>query len=453
MVITLLTVILTFNIVIRVYAQNIAQKELLNTVTSVELLIKQQVSLGGLSQETILDKLKLIRRTLRISSISSSTEFIIVDGKGTVRFPVDLTETFLTTSLMTEATKATSGIEPGSLGSFRHTGTKYFVTYKSLAGNRAASYKLIFLSNSNALRTIIRTMNIVLGLIIIVATTLGSLVTLKLSKSISKPISELSKHAKEIGEGHFLRLPTDESTVEIHELTNSMNEMSKRLTDFDRTQKTFLQNASHEIRTPLMSIQGYAEGIAKGIFSDTIQPAEIICEESKRLNHLVEDLLTLSRIENNAYVNDFHTLNIADAIKEYVQKINGYALKENIKLDLSILQEEVTVRANEELLSQAVMNILSNSIKYARQDVHVLVDRRGDQVLIQIRDDGDGISEKDLPYIFDRFYKGKKGNFGLGLSIAHSAIATMQGALTAYNKNGAVFEIRIPLYVGPFMVK
>lgn len=222
--------------------------------------------------------------------------------------------------------------------------------------------------------------------------------------------------------------------------------MSRRLRDYDRAQKIFLQNASHEIRTPLMSIQGYAEGIAKGIFSDIKKAAEIICDESKRLNSLIEQLLILSRIENNTYENEFETMNMSDIIKEYIQKINGYAIKENKSLLLDVKNDNIPVKINEQLLSQAVVNVISNCIKYAKTEVRVCVYKQNTKAVIRISDDGEGISQKDLPHIFERFYKGKKGNFGLGLSIAKSAIEFMGGSIKAYNDSGAVFEILIPLY-------
>ena len=191
--------------------------------------------------------------------------------------------------------------------------------------------------------------------------------------------------------------------------------MSKRLTDLDKAQKLFLQNASHEIRTPLMSIQGYAEGISKGIFSDTTKSADIICVESKRLNQLVDELLTLSRIENNTDESEFYVLNLSDVMKEVVQKIEGYALREQKKINVMLPPDVIMIKANDALLSQAMINIISN---------------------------GDGIPVQDLPHIFDRFYKGKNGNFGLGLAIVKSAILSLKGSIRAYNENGAVFEIK-----------
>ena len=450
LVITVLMIFIAFNLIFRMYSQSIAKKELQDTMTSVELLIKQQFTATDLTQESILEKLQLIRKTLKISSLSTSAEFIIVDSKGKVRFPQNGEYNDLSQRLIEDAIQNTEESPSNTITSFRSEGRKYYMYYRTLSALKTTKVKgvtneLIFLIDSHALSPVMRTMNVVLAGIVVIAFIISGMVSLKLSKSISKPIVELSLQAKEIEKGVFLKLPSDESSIELHELTQSMNDMSKRLTDLDKSQKLFLQNASHEIRTPLMSIQGYAEGISKGVFSDTTKTADIICEESKRLNQLVEELLTLSRIESNSYEEHVYSLNLSDVMKEVVQKIEGYALKEQKKINLMIPADVIMIRANDVLLSQAIINIISNGIKYARTKVDISIQKENQMAMITIKDDGDGIPVQDLPYIFDRFYKGKNGNFGLGLAIANSAILSLKGSMRAYNDNGAVFEIKIQI--------
>jgi len=448
-IITLLMIMLLFNLAMRIYSQAMAQRELRNAVATVEVVIRQQVSVDVQNQignETMLEKLKLIRETLKVSRIYSSTEFFIVDNSGKVRFPQNYSDSFLSARIVEKAVKTLENKESGQVYSFRLAGTKYFVINNYSTGNSLLNYKLIFISSSSEFLGIVRVINIILMSIITLAIVVGSLVAVKLSKSITRPIANLSKHAKEIGRGNFLMLPANESSVEINDLTNNMNEMTKRLIDYDRTQKMFLQNASHEIRNPLMSIQGYAEGIAKGVFPDSAKTAEIICEESKRLNALVEGLLTLSRIESNTYEREFSMINLSDILKEFIQKIRGYALKENKSLELDIKDSSLTVNASDSLLSAAVINIISNCIKYARNIINVSLFKKGEFAVIRINDDGEGFSQNDLAHIFDRFYKGKSGSFGLGLSIVKSAVDLMGGSIRAYNQNGAVFEIELPIW-------
>jgi len=448
-IITLLMIMLLFNFAMRIYSQAMAQRELRNAVATVEVVIRQQVSVDAQNQignETMLEKLKLIRETLKVSRIYSSTEFFIVDSSGKLHFPQNYSDSFLSARIVEKAVETLENKESGQVYSFRLAGTKYFVINNYSTGNSLLDYKLIFISSSSVFFGIVRVINIILMSIIALAIVVGSLVAVRLSKSITRPIADLSKHAKEIGRGNFLMLPANESSVEINDLTDNMNEMTKKLIDYDRTQKKFLQNASHEIRNPLMSIQGYAEGIAKGVFPDTAKTAEIICEESKRLNALVEGLLTLSRIESNTYEREFSMINLSDLLKEFVQNITGYALKENKSLELEIKDSSLTVYASDSLLSATVINIISNCIKYARSKINVSLFKKGEFAVIRINDDGEGFSQNDLAHVFDRFYRGKNGNFGLGLSIAKSAVDLMGGSIKAYNQNGAVFEIELPIW-------
>jgi len=234
--------------------------------------------------------------------------------------------------------------------------------------------------------------------------------------------------------------------TELSMLHQSINDMSSRLEAYDKAQKAFLQNASHELRTPLMSIQGYAEGITNGVLHDTNSAAKIITSESKRLSTLVDELLTLSRIDNQAYCKQLEKLNLCDMLKEYVQRIEGFAIKDKKQLVVNLPDNSLYVLADDSLLSQAVINVASNCIKFSKSVVNISLLESNQHAIIRISDDGNGISDHDLPHIFERFYKGKGGNLGLGLAIAKSAIEFIGGSITAYSADtGAVFEIQMNL--------
>jgi len=122
----------------------------------------------------------------------------------------------------------------------------------------------------------------------------------------------------------------------------------------------------------------------------------------------------------------------------------GYAAKLEHQLILELPDFQICVIADDTLLSQSVMNIVSNCLRYANVAVKITLLSSGDYAIIRICDDGNGIPENDLPHIFDRFYKGKGGNFGLGLAIAKSAVSSIGGHVNAYNNdNGAVFELYV----------
>ena len=159
----------------------------------------------------------------------------------------------------------------------------------------------------------------------------------------------------------------------------------------------------------------------------------------------MEELLTLSRIEGRTVEQKLAELDLCELLPEFVQRLGGIAMERKKEIALSLPEQPVVVTADEELLGRAVTNIVSNCLRYAKAKIDVSFFLRETNAVIRIQDDGPGIREEDLPHLFERFYKGKGGNFGLGLAIAKSAVQSVGGEIKAYNgETGAVFEITLP---------
>lgn len=265
------------------------------------------------------------------------------------------------------------------------------------------------------------------------------------ARSVTKPLNRLCRAADQIGSGSFEKIKSEFSLQELEELRIAMNRMSEQLQQSDEIQKTFFQNVSHELRNPLMSISGYAQGIVQGIFQTPKDAAGTIMEESARLTELVNRLLTLSRMENDPQKPDLGFVRIIDPIEDCLDRVNGLALKNGVALTLTPFDPGLLAWCEEDLFCNIIENLLTNAIRYAKKSVSVSVSASADQVQIKVADDGDGIEEKDLPHIFERCYKGKGGNFGIGLAIACSAAQKMNGSLAADNQknSGAVFTLSL----------
>ncbi len=286
-------------------------------------------------------------------------------------------------------------------------------------------------------------LNGMLAAVMLVALGIGFFFAGAAAKGISGPLQRVCATAEEIGKGNFIPVPEDRSLREIAVLCKSMDEMSARLRASDQAQRLFLQNASHELRTPLMSIQGYAEAIETGVGDDPKEAARIIKAESVRLNALVGELLTLSRMENSF---DYapEKLDLDELLSEYAYRLEGLAIKEKKRFTYEPRFGNFAVFADERLLWQMIGNPASNCLRYARTEAGLTLLREENTAVIRIEDDGPGFSQADLPHVFDRFYKGKGGNFGLGLSIAKKAAELSGAEITAFNgPKGAVFEIRL----------
>lgn len=209
-------------------------------------------------------------------------------------------------------------------------------------------------------------------------------------------------------------------------------------------QQTFFQNASHELKTPLMAIQGYAEGIQAGVM-DTGGAADVILEESDRMTELVEELLDISKIDMGRQRLTLSETDIRELLYDGIRAVEPIAAG-NIVIVPDFPEESVMVSCDDTQLRRAVTNILSNGVRYARSELRLTCRADKRHVTIRIQDDGDGITEEDIPHIFDRFYMGRSGKSGIGLALTKEIIHLHKGTIRAYNGDtGAVFEISIPV--------
>lgn len=263
------------------------------------------------------------------------------------------------------------------------------------------------------------------------------------TRSITQPLHRLCREAERIGGGSFTEIEPAFSLKELEDLRLAMNRMSDQLMRSDQSQKNFFQNVSHELRNPLMSISGYAQGIEQGVFQSPKDAARTILTESLRLTEVVNSLLTLSRLESGQQNIALGPVRVAEAVEDCLDRLNGLAVQQEISLVLAPFEQSITVYGEEELFGKVLENLLTNAIRYAKTTVKIFVKAEKEQVAISVLDDGDGIDEKDLPHLFERCYKGRGGNFGIGLAIAHSAVEKMNGQLEAANQyeGGAVFRI------------
>lgn len=287
-------------------------------------------------------------------------------------------------------------------------------------------------------------------LVLIIATVFVLLIFVVLwlaIRSITHPLHKLCREADQIGSGSFSKIESPFQLKELEDLRLAMNQMSNQLRHSDEVQRDFFQNVSHELRNPLMSISGYAQGIEQERFSSPKDAAHTILTESGRLTNLVNSLLTLSRMESEPTSSNLNSVSIIDTIEECLDRVNGLALKKGIIVSLMSFDETLCVYGDEELICKVLENLLTNAIRYAKTSVTISVTEEKKLLCISVIDNGDGISEKDLPHLFERCYKGKGGNFGIGLAIAHSAAQKMGGTLIAANaaSGGAVFTLRLKI--------
>ena len=227
-------------------------------------------------------------------------------------------------------------------------------------------------------------------------------------------------------------------------------------------QREFVANVSHELRTPLTNIRSYAETLSDS--AGELPPATekkflgVILNESDRMTHIVQDLLTLSRFDSGK--DELHLVRFPFdvAVQDLYNAVYMEAQRHDHKMKLRLEPDLPAVVADRERVLQVMMNIVSNSIKYTPNGGHILISAgwEGDRVWMQVDDDGIGIPPKDRPRIFERFYRVDKarsrqsGGTGLGLSIAKEIVDRHEGVLELVDREGPGLSMRMELKIeGP----
>ena len=210
------------------------------------------------------------------------------------------------------------------------------------------------------------------------------------------------------------------------------------------SQKWFFQNVSHELKTPMMAVQGCAEGIHTGVL-DPVGASGVILEETEQMSELVEELLALSRLESGQANAEFHPTDVRELLYDCLRSTEQPAEQKNLRISLRFDETPVTVNCDEIQLRRAFTNIITNALRYAKEEIQIECKADRGKAVVRIRDDGEGIAPELLPHIFDRFFSTRKGGAGIGLALVKETVTLHRGNVRAANDGGAVFEISLPL--------
>lgn len=436
-------ILIVFNFTIRQSVEGLIRSELERSVDRAADMVALRLEQSSTYSQSAEMYQIVIHDFMNISRQTANVEILILGNGGKVLFP----ETFDGSAITDEISEAAyeKSFGANSIVTFNDAGGTYLAQYQEFHIDQNHFIALLFVGVLSGALQIVTIVNITLIAVLIAVSLAAILISSRIAGKISGPIAATADAASKISIGDFVTVPVDSSSREGYELTTSINRMSKHLQQYYELQTSAIQNASHELRTPLMSIQGYAEGIENDVFPDNKQAARIINAECKRLNRLVGELLTLSRIENDAYYQNFSRIDLNSVVQMVVEKVGGYAERHGKQVSFHSGLDSLHVKGSEELLLQSLLNVVYNGLRYANKNVGIRLAKEDAFAVISVRDDGSGISNQDFPHIFDRFYRGEGGNFGLGLSIAKSALDYMGGEISCQNDLGAVFTIRLPM--------
>ena len=290
--------------------------------------------------------------------------------------------------------------------------------------------------------------------IILVFTALS--VGLWIYRSIAVPLVKLKKATKNIKEGNLDFVLEVEGKDEFSQLCQDFEEMRKRLKEsteekilMDKENKELISNISHDLKTPITAVKGYVEGIMDGV-ADTPEKMDryvrTIYNKTNEMDHLINELTFYSKIDTNRIPYTFSKLNVEDYFSDCAEELGLEMETRGIELVYAnYVEKGVQVIADGEQIRRVIHNIVSNAIKYMEKPkgiIQLRVKDVGDFIQVEIEDNGKGIAAKDLPYIFDRFYRtdvsrnSSKGGSGIGLSIVKKIMEDHGGKVWATSRLG-----------------
>ncbi len=305
--------------------------------------------------------------------------------------------------------------------------------------------------NFSQLQVLLEDMAFCVVMILIIT---GLTITIWIYRGIVTPIRKLEEAAQNIKEGNLDFTVEVETNDEIGRLCQNFEEMRQRLKDTaeeklesEKENRVLISNISHDLKTPITAIKGYVEGIMDGV-ADTPEKVDkyirTIYSKANDMDRLINELTLYSKIDANRIPYNFNRINAADYFNDCIEEIGLGLEAEHIRLSYyNYAADDVVIIADPEQLKRAIDNIIGNSVKYMDKEygqINIRIKDVGDFIQVEIEDNGKGIAQKDLAYIFDRFYRtdasrnSETGGSGIGLSIVKKIIEDHGGKIWATSK-------------------
>lgn len=302
---------------------------------------------------------------------------------------------------------------------------------------------LAFISTLNNLLLVVGAFSMICALVI------GNAV----AKRLSAPITKVVKTAQSISKGYFTdRITTQSDTNEINQLTSSINQLAETLETQEILRKRLTGDVAHELRTPIATLQSHMEAMIDGIWEPDAQRLQSCHDEIVRIGKLVGDLEKLAKYESENLVLNKERFDLSELVKRLMQNFERDFMNKGIEFTFSGSHESIS--GDKDKISQVIVNLLSNALKYTPEGGRVSVGVKGAEDITEmiVKDNGPGIPEEDIPFVFERFYRADKsrnrmtGGSGIGLTIAKAIVQAHKGKIDVVSGVGlgAEFIVSLP---------
>ena len=285
--------------------------------------------------------------------------------------------------------------------------------------------------------------SIILSIVLSILITI--LISLFISRQFSNPLRKVSKISVDLSNGNYHVRSYDKSSIlELEDLRNSINTLGEKLEHQDVLRKRLISDISHEIRTPLNILQNNFEAMIDGIFPVDNERLTYLNEEVIRFGKLIDNLNALKEIEGEKIVLKIEKVSLYDILSSVVREFELISENKNINMTLECnTSKRCNILGDTDAIKQVIINLLSNSVKFTPEQGKININLEGvdEKVILKIQDTGIGIKKDDLPYVFERLYRGDKSRHeiegsGIGLTIVRNIVKLHKADIEVKSEEG-----------------
>ncbi|MDO5519013.1 MAG: HAMP domain-containing sensor histidine kinase [bacterium] len=274
-----------------------------------------------------------------------------------------------------------------------------------------------------------------------------------LANNISRPILKAVDVANQIANGRYNVVKSkDTKVIELDQLSSSIHKMADSIMEQELLRKQLTSDVAHELRTPLTAVSTHLEAMLVGIWEPSTKHLESCYEEVNRIIYIVKDLEQLEKLERERYELKYASFSMNALVRKLLENF-AIQIKEK-GLVITLDMEEIIIVADEERISQVMMNLISNAVKYTHEGdkITIHMEESNEEVEVTVSDTGIGIDKEELPYVFERFYRADKsrnrktGGAGIGLAIVKTIVEAHRGSIMVESEKGkgTSFIVRLP---------
>ncbi|ETA81583.1 sensor histidine kinase [Youngiibacter fragilis] len=287
---------------------------------------------------------------------------------------------------------------------------------------------------------------------------IGFFLRSRVSGMFLDPIYSIQKNARYIEEGNFRGvMDVETKTIELDELSRSINNMALRLEQQERLRKRLTSDIAHELRTPLSTVNSHLEAFIDGVWEPTPERLTLLQDEIRRLTNLIKDLGDLSYMESGEISLAMKEISLSGLIANVVENFEPLFVSDGKNITTDI-EEGIITKGDSDRLNQVFINIIANSLKYTNTGGHVAVALKieGESAVVTVSDNGIGICSDDIPFVFERFYRSDRsrsretGGKGIGLTISKALVEAHKGiiGIESTDGKGTTVKISLPAWKG-----